>query len=97
MDMSPTGDQCYTGGIDGSICCWTIPSINMDIYDRYGMMNGGMENSGQLAFFADAKILIEKLRGHADAIWSIAFHTSDNRLVSASADGTIKLWEPGIL
>ncbi|VDM19413.1 unnamed protein product [Wuchereria bancrofti] len=23
MDMSPTGDMCYTGGFDGVVCCWT--------------------------------------------------------------------------
>lgn len=45
--------------------------------------------------FSDPKVLVEKLKGHADAVWSIAYHSSDNRLVSASADGTIKLWEPG--
>ncbi|OZC04869.1 hypothetical protein X798_08171 [Onchocerca flexuosa] len=78
MDMSPTGDMCYTGGFDGVVCCWSVPSINTDIYEPY-----------------DSKVLCEKLKGHSSAIWSVAFHSSDNRLVSASADGTIKLWEPG--
>ncbi|KAL3985424.1 WD domain G-beta repeat family protein [Acanthocheilonema viteae] len=78
MDMSPTGDMCYTGGFDGVVCCWSVPSVNTDIYEPY-----------------DSKILCEKLKGHTSAIWSVAFHSSDNRLVSASADGTIKLWEPG--
>ncbi|CAG9532760.1 unnamed protein product [Cercopithifilaria johnstoni] len=78
MDMSPTGDMCYTGGYDGVVCCWSVPSVNTDIYEPY-----------------DSKVLCEKLKGHTSAIWSVAFHSSDNRLVSASADGTIKLWEPG--
>uniref|UniRef100_A0A0R3RSY3 WD_REPEATS_REGION domain-containing protein n=1 Tax=Elaeophora elaphi TaxID=1147741 RepID=A0A0R3RSY3_9BILA len=78
MDMSPTGDMCYTGGFDGVVCCWSVPSVNTDIYEPY-----------------DSKVLCEKLKGHTSAIWSVAFHSSDNRLVSASADGTIKLWEPG--
>ncbi|MCP9264786.1 Strn protein [Dirofilaria immitis] len=78
MDMSPTGDMCYTSGFDGVVCCWSVPSINTDIYEPY-----------------DSKVLCEKLKGHSSAIWSVAFHSSDNRLVSASADGTIKLWEPG--
>ncbi|WKY10384.1 hypothetical protein Q1695_002609 [Nippostrongylus brasiliensis] len=43
----------------------------------------------------DPKVLSERLRGHKDAIWSIAYHSSDNRLVSASSDGTVRLWEPG--
>lgn len=45
--------------------------------------------------FADPKVLSERLRGHKDAVWSVAYHSSDNRLVSASSDGTVKLWEPG--
>ncbi|GMR58356.1 hypothetical protein PMAYCL1PPCAC_28551, partial [Pristionchus mayeri] len=44
---------------------------------------------------ADPKVLRERLTGHGDAVWAVAFHSSDNRLVFASADGTIKLWEPG--
>lgn len=43
----------------------------------------------------DARYLNETLTGHRDAVWSVAVHASDNRLVTASADGTIKLWEPG--
>ncbi|MFH4975926.1 hypothetical protein AB6A40_002635 [Gnathostoma spinigerum] len=78
MDMSPTGDMCYTGGFDGIICCWCVPSVNTDIYEPF-----------------DPKVLNERLKGHSDAVWSIAYHSSDNHLVSASADGTIRLWEPG--
>lgn len=78
--MSPTGDSCFTGGIDGTVRCWTLPPPNVDPYDVY-----------------DASVLTETLRGHDDAVWSVAFHTSDNRLISASADGTLKLWEPGVV
>uniref|UniRef100_A0A1I7XP08 WD_REPEATS_REGION domain-containing protein n=1 Tax=Heterorhabditis bacteriophora TaxID=37862 RepID=A0A1I7XP08_HETBA len=78
MDLSPTGDHLFTGGLDGVICCWNVPSSNGDPHEAY-----------------DPKVLSERLRGHVDAVWSIAFHSSDNRLVSASSDGTIKLWEPG--
>ncbi|GMS79592.1 hypothetical protein PENTCL1PPCAC_1767 [Pristionchus entomophagus] len=78
MDISPTGDRLFTGGLDGTVCCWAVPSTNCDPYDVY-----------------DAKVLRERLTGHSDAVWAVAFHSSDNRLVSASADGTIKLWEPG--
>ncbi|GMT10233.1 hypothetical protein PFISCL1PPCAC_1530 [Pristionchus fissidentatus] len=78
MDISPTGDRLFTGGLDGTVCCWAVPSTACDPYDVY-----------------DAKVLRERLTGHSDAVWAVAYHSSDNRLVSASADGTIKLWEPG--
>uniref|UniRef100_A0A158PC52 WD_REPEATS_REGION domain-containing protein n=1 Tax=Angiostrongylus cantonensis TaxID=6313 RepID=A0A158PC52_ANGCA len=78
MDLSPTGDHLFTGGRDGVICCWNVPSTTSDPYEAY-----------------DPKVLTERLCGHKDAIWSIAYHSSDNRLVSSSSDGTVKLWEPG--
>lgn len=43
----------------------------------------------------DSKILNETLSGHTDSVWSVSYLTSDNRLLSASADGLVKLWEPG--
>ncbi|KRY89935.1 Striatin, partial [Trichinella pseudospiralis] len=77
MCLSPTGDYCYTGGLDGTVRCWLIPPPTVDLYDSF-----------------DKSYLPETLLGHDDAVWSVAFHSSDNRLVSASADGTLKLWEP---
>ncbi|CAI5451658.1 unnamed protein product [Caenorhabditis angaria] len=43
----------------------------------------------------DPRVLAETLNGHTDVIWSVAYHSSNGRLVSASSDSTIKLWEPG--
>ncbi|KFD59050.1 hypothetical protein M513_00213, partial [Trichuris suis] len=77
MCLSPTGDYCYTGGLDKTVRCWMMPPPNIDPYDPL-----------------DRSISSEVLRGHDDAVWSLAFHSSDNRLISASADGTLKLWEP---
>ncbi|KRZ74385.1 Striatin, partial [Trichinella papuae] len=77
MCLSPTGDYCYTGGLDGTVRSWLMPPPTVDLYDSF-----------------DKSYLPETLLGHDDAVWSVAFHSSDNRLVSASADGTLKLWEP---
>lgn len=76
--LSPTGDHLYTGGIDGNICCFNVPSSNGDPFDSY-----------------DPRVLTETLTGHTDAIWSVAYHSSNSRLVSASSDSTVRLWEPG--
>lgn len=35
MDMSPTGEMCYTGGYDGTICCWAVPSTGIEVYANY--------------------------------------------------------------
>lgn len=34
--MSGTGEQCFSGGVDGSIQCWNTPNPNIDPYDSYG-------------------------------------------------------------
>lgn len=78
MDLSISGDTLYSGGFDGVVCCWTVPSSTIDQHAVY-----------------DPKVLYEKIRGHKDVIWSVAYHSSDNRLVSAGADNLIKVWEPG--
>lgn len=36
MDMNPTGDFLYTGGQDGTICCWRMPPRDVSIEDPYG-------------------------------------------------------------
>ncbi|XP_078040294.1 connector of kinase to AP-1 [Augochlora pura] len=35
LAMCSTGNQCYSGGLDGMIHCWTLPSANIDPYDSY--------------------------------------------------------------
>lgn len=35
LAMSSNGEQCYSGGLDGSIHCWNIPGSNIDPYDSY--------------------------------------------------------------
>lgn len=36
LAMSGDGDKCYSGGIDGTIRIWNVPSSNIDPYDSYG-------------------------------------------------------------
>lgn len=35
LGMSASGDTCYSGGLDGNIECWVLPSPNIDPYDCY--------------------------------------------------------------
>lgn len=35
LAMSSNGEQCFTGGLDGTIICWNIPGSNIDPYDSY--------------------------------------------------------------
>ncbi|XP_072405481.1 striatin-3-like isoform X1 [Chiloscyllium punctatum] len=76
LAVSSKGDQCFSGGLDGTICCWNIPSLNIDPYDTY-----------------DESILSRTLNGHTDTVWGLAFNIPKNRLISCSADGTVRLWD----
>lgn len=77
LAMSATGEQCYSGGLDGRINCWNLPSSSIDPYDSY-----------------DPDVLKCSLDGHTDAVWRLSVNHSKGNLVSASADGTVKLWSP---
>lgn len=35
LAMCSAGNRCYSGGLDGMIHCWTLPSANIDPYDSY--------------------------------------------------------------
>nr|XP_057946148.1 striatin-3-like [Doryrhamphus excisus] len=42
----------------------------------------------------DAGALAASWTGHTDAVWGLAYSGIKNRLLSCSADGTVKLWNP---
>ena len=35
---------------------------------------------------------VQKLKGHTDRVWAVAFSQDSSLLTSASADNTIRLW-----
>lgn len=43
----------------------------------------------------DPNVLAATLTGHTDAVWSLSYLGGNHQqLLSASADGTVKLWSP---
>jgi len=48
LAMSPTGEFCYSGGIDGAICCWNVPNICIDPYDAYGKL---LQQSSRICYY----------------------------------------------
>ncbi|MED6268248.1 hypothetical protein CHARACLAT_020373 [Characodon lateralis] len=75
VTMSSSGDQCFSGGVDGTIQSWNMPSPNIDPYDSY-----------------EASILRGALCGHTDSVWGLVYSSVHHRLLSCSADGTVRLW-----
>ncbi|XP_034755114.1 striatin isoform X2 [Etheostoma cragini] len=74
--MSSTGEQCFSGGVDGTIQCWNTPNPNIDPYDSY-----------------DPLMLRGELCGHTDSVWGLVYSSAHQRLLSCSADGTVRLWD----
>lgn len=74
--MSSTGEQCFSGGVDGTIQCWNTPNPNIDPYDSY-----------------DPSMLRGALSGHTDSVWGLVYSSAHQRLLSCSADGTVRLWD----
>ncbi|KAM3606820.1 uncharacterized protein V6R79_023928 [Siganus canaliculatus] len=74
--MSSTGEQCFSGGVDGTIQCWNTPNPNIDPYDSY-----------------DASMLRGVMCGHTDSVWGLVYSSAHQRLLSCSADGTVRLWD----
>lgn len=50
--------------------------------------------SQPLFFFPEPNVLAGTLIGHTDAVWGLAYSGVKNHLLSCSADGTIRLWNP---
>ncbi|XP_013409886.1 striatin-3 isoform X2 [Lingula anatina] len=43
----------------------------------------------------DPSVLADTLVAHTDAVWGLSVHSSRMQLLSCSADGTVRLWNPG--
>ncbi|XP_040002265.1 striatin [Xiphias gladius] len=75
VTMSSSGEQCFSGGMDGTIQSWNTPNPNIDPYDSY-----------------EPSVLRGALCGHADSVWGLVYSSAHHRLLSCSADGTVRLW-----
>ena len=45
--MNPSGEQCYSGGLDSIISVWNIPNYEIDPYDNTPTSPGNNKIDGQ--------------------------------------------------
>jgi len=79
LSVDISDDVCYTGGLDSTIRSWKVPPKSLELYSKY-----------------DPSIKQYVFEGHTDAVWCVKAHPLKDQyhlLASASADGTIKLWD----
>ncbi|XP_035949014.1 striatin-3 isoform X3 [Halichoerus grypus] len=92
LAISSNGEQCFSGGIDATIQWWNMPSPNVDPYDTYG--NFQERVLSQEVTNKEPNVLAGTLVAHTDAVWGLAYSGIKNQLLSCSADGTVRLWNP---
>lgn len=77
--FSPSRDVVYSGSLDATIRAWKVPSASShSLYSPH-----------------DESLSLGPLVGHTDGVWDLAVVGAEGErvLVSASADGSIKVWD----
>jgi WD40 repeat protein len=77
----------------------TLPEVGKVVFSPdQSKIAMAVTSSGRAAVaVVDAKtgMLMEMLLGHDGAIHDLTFSPDNNRIVTASADGTVRVWQPG--
>lgn len=81
LAFNPKEGLLFSGGLEPAIRVWRMPTQD---YDAYGPSDPSGTN-------------VRHLTGHTDAIWSLQLHPALSLLASASADGTVRLWQSNAL
>jgi len=101
------GRTLATAGVDSTVRRWALPSGTAGVVERTHegavfalawspsgdrLASGGVD---KIIHITDAKgRVVQRLVGHEASIWGLAFHPQKpQQLVSASYDGTLRLWD----
>lgn len=83
LSLALAGNTIYSGAESGRILQWAIPA--------------NFANTDPLYNAFDPGLLLGRLDGHTDAVWSLATLTPPTSatplLCSASADGSVRVWD----
>mmetsp|Transcript_4558 Transcript_4558/g.8565 ORF Transcript_4558/g.8565 Transcript_4558/m.8565 type:complete len:781 (+) Transcript_4558:232-2574(+) len=77
--LSVERNVAFSGGADASIRAWQLPKPGSGLYSQHG---------------SAAPYAKDVFVGHTDMVWSLCLHLFRSQLLlSASADGTVRLWD----
>ncbi|XP_065183430.1 striatin-4-like [Sycon ciliatum] len=74
--FSPSGQHCFSGGLDGKLQQWNVCSASSELYGPY---DGVQDGNTVLAV-------------HDECIWDMSVHSVSPLVATASADGTACVW-----
>jgi WD40 repeat protein len=103
-----SGERLVSGSADGTLKLWdvesgqelrTIPGYSTHIksglaYSPNGVyVAAAMDDYSVALFDPESGTQLQRLRGHANEVYDIACSPDGQRLVSASLDGTTRIWD----
>lgn len=62
--------------------------------DALCSLQSSLTHPSECSVQSDPSVLAGSWMGHTDAVWGLAYSGIKNRLLSCSADGTVRLWNP---
>lgn len=62
--------------------------------DTLCLLQTSLTHPPECSVQSDPSVLAGSWTGHTDAVWGLAYSGIKNRLLSCSADGTVRLWNP---
>jgi len=77
LEVSGSGDYCFSGGVDGSVRCWNIPPPTIDPYDTfdasvlYTTLEGHTDAVWDLSYNPTRQQLISSSADCSVKVWSI--------------------------
>jgi WD40 repeat protein len=82
LRFSPNGELLASVSDDGTLRLWSVSPDNLTTLKSASLNSA--ESAGQL---------LPPLQGHEGVIWDVDFDASGQRLVTAGADGTVRIWD----
>ena len=80
--------KTYTGHVNNRFCISTAFSVTGNKW-----VVAGSEDSQVYLWDLQRKNIVQRLKGHTDAVLSVAPHPTRNMIASAGLDGTVRVWE----